>query len=222
MVSSTQTNAMKRILIRDLLRKSIRLDHLIAKQSRNPTREIGKFRRILPPGERSKHDFTCLRDLIRYTIRLTSYGDPKDSPDMFNEGFRALRLLEDRVGFFEKTSDSQKPELINLDLGQVFRHRKEGFRGVIIQWFPTCPSSKAWIRDAGLENGTDQAFYRVLVDTKDQPQPYMTVAAEEDIVPLHDEEEGILHPMCGDFFSHFENGRHVVLDSLLEVYPDDS
>jgi len=93
-----------------------------------------------------------------------------------------------------------------------------------------------------LENGTDQAFYRVLVDTKDQPQPYMTVAAEEDIVPLHDEEvarytselmattdplfvaikEGILHPMCGDFFSHFENGRHVVLDSLLEVYPDDS
>mmetsp|Transcript_38058 Transcript_38058/g.73715 ORF Transcript_38058/g.73715 Transcript_38058/m.73715 type:complete len:191 (+) Transcript_38058:76-648(+) len=115
MVSSTQTNAMKRILIRDLLRKSIRLDHLIAKQSRNPTREIGKFRRILPPGERSKHDFTCLRDLIRYTIRLTSYGDPKDSPDMFNEGFRALRLLEDRVGFFEKTSDSQKPELINLD-----------------------------------------------------------------------------------------------------------
>jgi len=106
---------MKRILIRDLLRKSIRLDHLIAKQSRNPTREIGKFRRILPPGERSKHDFTCLRDLIRYTIRLTSYGDPKDSPDMFNEGFRALRLLEDRVGFFEKTSDSQKPELINLD-----------------------------------------------------------------------------------------------------------
>ena len=31
------------------------------------------------------------------------------------------------------------------------------------------------------------AFYRTLVDTRDRERPFMTIAAEENLIPLHDE-----------------------------------
>jgi len=148
----------------DLLRKTKRLDKLIIARSRNPTREVGKFRRLLPAGERSKHDFANVRDLICYLMRFNAItsADSKKNQKLLNDSFRALKLIDQRVHFWEKHGDCQKPEHVNLDLGQVFRHRIQGFRGVIIQWFPECPSSQAWIRDAGpFEHGLEQAFYRL-------------------------------------------------------------
>ena len=75
-----------------------------------------------------------------------------------------------------------------LSIGAVFVHRVLGYRGVILGWDARCRASGAWVTSTGaarLPHGTEQRFYRVLVDARDRPGQAATISyvAEDNVLP---------------------------------------
>lgn len=59
---------------------------------------------------------------------------------------------------------------VKYKIGHVFRHAMYGYRGVIYRWDPKCLASIEWVHQMRvdmLQRGTDQPFYSVLVDARD-------------------------------------------------------
>ena len=73
------------------------------------------------------------------------------------------------------------------------------------------------------DNGVEQAFYRTFVDIKDRPNPFIALAAEENLEPLSDMDQlPIEHPMMERLFAEdFEGGRHWLRDEYFQYFPDD-
>lgn len=75
---------------------------------------------------------------------------------------------------------------IAYDLGQCMRHKRHGFRGVIIGWDFECKQNEEWCRANSIDslpNGRRQPFYRVLVHRKDEPDEKVAYIAQEEIEP---------------------------------------
>ena len=139
----------------------------------------------------------------------------------YRAGFAALRMAEERVRRVNSASFEPKPPAVALDVGQIFRHRKHGFRGVVVEWFETCPGDDEWFETYGpFERGREQPFYRTLVDTKDRPHPFVALAAEENLEPLDGEALPVDHPLMDQCFSDFDGGRHTLSDDWAQKYPD--
>jgi F-box protein 21 len=54
---------------------------------------------------------------------------------------------------------------VAFKIGQVFRHKRFRYMGVIIGWDTRCDASEEWVRQMGidtLEKGREQSFYHVL------------------------------------------------------------
>lgn len=54
---------------------------------------------------------------------------------------------------------------VEYKVGQVFRHRRYGYEGVVVGWDKLCGASDAWIESMGvdrLSGGREQSFYHVL------------------------------------------------------------
>mmetsp|Transcript_7461 Transcript_7461/g.8585 ORF Transcript_7461/g.8585 Transcript_7461/m.8585 type:complete len:234 (+) Transcript_7461:190-891(+) len=143
--------------------------------------------------------------------------------------FAAMRMLNERNEMLQSKplSSFQKPKHVHLSVGQVFRHKKYGYRGVVIAHWPQCPIEDEEERDQWLQtwgpfhDGNDQAFYSTLVDTKDRPLGFKTIAAEENLEPLDDVESPIEHPELDAYFDGFEYGHHKLKKKLLDRFPED-
>jgi len=221
-----------RVLLKELRTSARRLDAVLAEnQGRLARREAAGL-------NRSKRFVE--REVLRFRRYLGSHKAPamgNDHPEtvedlLVTEGFvhndseaafAALRRIGDRLELLEdQTFLPSKPDAVKLDIGNIFRHRKWGFRGVIVQWFSACPATQDWISQWGpFERGASQPFYRTLVDAKDREQPFMSLAAEENLDFLEFETKEVEHPKVDDFFSHFEFGHHVLNESIQKAFPED-
>jgi hemimethylated DNA binding protein len=72
-------------------------------------------------------------------------------------------------------------------------------RGVIVGWDARCRASGSWISSTGvarLPHGTEQRFYRAVVDARDRPGAQVSYVAEDNIVPIcgSEAEHIVLHP----------------------------
>ena len=69
--------------------------------------------------------------------------------------------------------------------GQPLRHKKFGYRGVIVGGADhTCTQPAAWIRQMGVDElprGRYQPWYRVLVDVRDRSGGQMTYGCHDNI-----------------------------------------
>ena len=64
-----------------------------------------------------------------------------------------------------------------FDLGQCLRHRKHGYRGVIIGYDDVCMQPEEWCQHNDVDEltkGRSQPFYHVLVDGRDMPGKQIT------------------------------------------------
>ena len=62
-----------------------------------------------------------------------------------------------------------KPSHIQYNVGDVYKHKVHGYRGVICGWWSECPADDEWVKRWGpFEKGTEQAFYRTLVHCEDR------------------------------------------------------
>ena len=88
--------------------------------------------------------------------------------------------------------------LIKYHIGQVVRHSKQGYIGVIVGWDDHMIATKDWPRNKEIEN---QPNYLVMVDTHYRPLPQFTYVPQDEIVTIHNER--IKHPSLDSYFVDF-------------------
>lgn len=92
-------------------------------------------------------------------------------------------------------------------LGQVVRHRKHPFRGVIFDVDPEFANTEEWYRSIP-ENARprkDQPFYHLLAENDESF--YVAYVSEQNLVP-DDSGEPVDHPDLGQLFGEFRNGHY--------------
>ena len=91
-----------------------------------------------------------------------------------------------------------------FELGQLVRHRRYGYRGVVVERDEFCQADDEWYSRNQTQPDRDQPWYHVLVNGSST----CTYAASENLV---DDSSGLLieHPLLSHFFSEFKNGTYV-------------
>jgi len=88
--------------------------------------------------------------------------------------------------------------------GQLVRHRRYGYRGVVVDYDLTCQASDDWYQSNQTQPERKQPWYHVLVDQTDAT----TYPAQSSLLP-DENTQAVTHPLIGHFFSHFANGRYI-------------
>ena len=88
--------------------------------------------------------------------------------------------------------------------GELVRHRRYGYRGVVVELDLACQAPDEWYRANQTQPRKDQPWYHILVDGSQ----HTTYAAEENLVRDHDPSP-IAHPLVGLFFRAFADGAYV-------------
>ena len=88
--------------------------------------------------------------------------------------------------------------------GQLVRHRRYGYRGVVVDFDLSCRADEAWYRANRTRPERNQPWYRVLVHGSQA----VTYAAQSSL-RADESNERVEHPLVERFFSEFTNGRYV-------------
>jgi len=87
--------------------------------------------------------------------------------------------------------------------GELVRHRRYGYRGVIVEADTTCQASEAWYGKNQTQPSREQPWYHVLV----HESTHTTYAAEENL-EADGSQEPIAHPLLALFFASFLAGTY--------------
>ncbi|KRO89729.1 MAG: DNA-binding protein [Rhodobacter sp. BACL10 MAG-120910-bin24] len=92
-------------------------------------------------------------------------------------------------------------------LGQVLRHRKHPFRGVVFDVDAMFANTDEWYENIPVESrpSKDQPFYHLLAEN-DQSY-YVAYVSEQNLLP-DDTGEPVNHPDLENMFGDFENGSY--------------
>jgi len=103
-----------------------------------------------------------------------------------------------------KARNSMRLSSAQFNVGQIVRHLRFGYRGVIFDIDPVFTESDDWYEAMALSRPPkDRPWYRVLVDG----ERHTTYVAERHLVD-DDETAEISHPMIDELFGAFESGRY--------------
>ena len=95
-------------------------------------------------------------------------------------------------------------------VGQIVRHRRFGYRGVVADVDPTFQLTETWYQEMATSRPPkDKSWYHVLVDQA----AHTTYVAERNLDP-DDSGQPIDHPGVSTVFSRFDGGRYVKDRSL--------
>jgi heat shock protein HspQ len=92
----------------------------------------------------------------------------------------------------------------SFDEGALVRHRRYGYRGVVVAFDACCRADDAWYGANRTQPDRNQPWYHVLVDGA----AHATYAAQEN---LERDPAGrpVEHPLVSRFFSAFQHGAYV-------------
>lgn len=92
-------------------------------------------------------------------------------------------------------------------LGQVVRHRKHPFRGVIFDVDPAFSNTDDWYHAIPEDSRPhkDQPFYHLLAENEDSF--YVAYVSEQNLLP-DESGEPVEHPDLYELFGDFNNGRY--------------
>ncbi|KAI2627544.1 hypothetical protein GGR54DRAFT_419150 [Hypoxylon sp. NC1633] len=149
------------------------------------------------------------------------------------------RRVRDQIRDIRSVDASTKPPRSRSDLvegirikyrvGQVFKHKRYEYHGLILGWTvdgaatwnenPLVPSSRAW-------SNYSQPFYRCMVGT-DGSDHHVLAEENIEVVELRGGPEVLppeirdLMPMAGKFFKRWDGERGVFVSNLKELFPED-
>jgi len=131
--------------------------------------------------------------------------------------------FRDKDGYFGQSPEPRdaRPPHVQFRVGQVVKHKRWGYRGVIIGWDETARAPGSWLEEMhkGNPRWRGQPNYAVLVDTRDRPAPQITYVPQENLdVVKH---TAILHPSTEDYFENFDGSQYLPRPWLRTVYPRD-
>jgi heat shock protein HspQ len=87
--------------------------------------------------------------------------------------------------------------------GDIVRHRRYGYRGVIVDFDLVCQADEQWYRKNKSQPDRNQPWYHVLVDGS----TVVTYAAQSSLIP-DTAGQPVHHPIVPRFFDRFEQGRY--------------
>jgi heat shock protein HspQ len=123
----------------------------------------------------------------------THLAQLKEPPDQIQ-----ISQIEDLIG---EPSDAPEPQ---FKPGQLVKHKRYGYRGIIVAVDLTCQATEAWYKSNSSQPDRNQPWYHVLVDDTDQS----TYAAQTSLEP-DPNAEVIKHPWLDEFFSDFIDGQYI-------------
>ncbi|WP_372370568.1 heat shock protein HspQ [Candidatus Uabimicrobium sp. HlEnr_7] len=138
----------------------------------------------------------ALRNLIR------SYqNDPENAQCI-------LQLLKDfeelRKETTEKPDEIQMPTEAIFYIGQVIKHTKYGYRGVVVDYDLSCKADDNWYYSNQTQPPRNQPWYHVLVHTSS----HNTYVAQNSLI-ADTSKQKIIHPLVYHFFSEFKDGEYL-------------
>uniref|UniRef100_UPI00398F6E36 uncharacterized protein n=1 Tax=Pristiophorus japonicus TaxID=55135 RepID=UPI00398F6E36 len=133
-------------------------------------------------------------------------------------------LLKEKEGYFAGSLEPRSPRPLSVKyrVGQVFRHKQDGYLGVIVGWDENARGPEDWINERYPSTMQDLKYtphYKVLVHTTDGRNPATAYIPEKDIVILTDVQ--VYHPLLVSYFSMFDGAQYIMMPWLTEVYPHD-
>lgn len=88
--------------------------------------------------------------------------------------------------------------------GQVVRHKRYGYRGVIVDYDHQCQADEQWYKSNKTQPDRNQPWYHVLVDGSEGT----TYAAQASLSP-DTSGKPVEHPLVDRYFDDFSDGRHL-------------
>ena len=102
-------------------------------------------------------------------------------------------------------SEAEAPEKDPLyHLGQIVRHRRYGYRGVVVDFDLTCKADQAWYQSNQTQPDRDQPWYHVLVDGSSSSTYAAQISLEAD-----ERSAPVTHPYLAHFFTEFTGDRYL-------------
>jgi heat shock protein HspQ len=92
-------------------------------------------------------------------------------------------------------------------LGQVVRHKKHPFRGVVFDVDPRFSNTEEWYQSIPEDSrpAKDQPFYHLLAEN--DHSYYVAYVSEQNLLPDHSGEP-VDHPDLSELFGEFEDGHY--------------
>jgi len=124
-------------------------------------------------------------------------------------------------GYFSGSPESRtNRKNIKFKVGQVIKHKKFGYRGVIIGWDSQARAPDYWLQVNHFDpSWRYQPNYSVLVHGNDRTDYQTTYVVEENMEEILDTQ--ISHPDIEEYFEKFDGDRYVARPWLKELYPND-
>ena len=95
-----------------------------------------------------------------------------------------------------------------FERGQLIRHKRYGYRGVVVERDNGCKADDAWYAKNMTQPDRDQPWYHILVDETST----CTYAASENLV-ADPSGQPTTHPLLHHFFGAFKEGRYLRNDT---------
>jgi len=93
---------------------------------------------------------------------------------------------------------------MRFEPGQLVRHRRYGYRGVVVDADASCEADDDWYQANRSHPDKNQPWYHVLVHNSMQ----VTYAAQSNL-DVDDSAEEVTHPYVAYFFSEFRDGKYI-------------
>ena len=90
-----------------------------------------------------------------------------------------------------------------FEVGQLVRHNRYRYRGVVVDFDMRCLADEDWYHGNRTRPDREQPWYHVLVDGSTAT----TYAAQENLEPDHSPDP-VEHPLVEHFFTSFGSGRY--------------
>ncbi|KAL9114155.1 MAG: hypothetical protein Q9227_001927 [Pyrenula ochraceoflavens] len=163
------------------------------------------------------HDVSLIQDYLLPTCRThPDYDRFRELAEEVYETDAAPREIKSR--------SSPRGGGVRYQIGHVFRHRRYGYKAVIVGWDTRCEMNEEWIQLMHvdqLSGGRGQCFYNAFVN--DMSSRYV---AEENIeIIMPDEIEVEFSPefmfAAGQYFKRWDPKNSRFISNLKDEYPDD-
>ena len=98
-------------------------------------------------------------------------------------------------------------------LGQIVRHKKHPFRGVVFDVDPTFSNTEEWWNSIpqNYRPKKDQPFYHLLAEN--DTSYYVAYVSEQNLLP-DDSGDPVEHPEVSELFENLSNGKYTLTDRL--------
>ena len=107
-------------------------------------------------------------------------------------------------------SDAASERRSKFKRGQLVRHKRYGYRGVVVDFDLKCLADEKWYQSNQTQPDRNRPWYHVLV----HGSASTTYAAEENL-RADTRPESVEHPLVALFFTEFVDGRYIRNDEPL-------